>query len=157
MQYSFRLPSTWQETPVSIADAGGTEIDIRFSNRDEGELQVVVAPILRFKDVGYNANVGLEDLGSPDKIIAGFTPELYGNPLSDGDVLDTQVYQKDGNTYYQFYMKPHRFVTATATGNRLFLLAASANSRQYRKGAEHLRMIADSFYVPPEKSYNTGF
>ena len=118
---------------------------------------MVVAPVLRFRDVGYNANVDMEFLGTPDKIIAGFTPELYGAPLTEGDVLDTKVYKKGDSIYYQWYMKPHRFVTATATGNRVFLLAASANSRQYRKGAEHLQMIADSFYVPPAKNYNTGF
>jgi hypothetical protein len=33
---------------VSIADLGGTEIDLRFSNQKEGNLSVVVAPVLRF-------------------------------------------------------------------------------------------------------------
>ena len=32
-QYSFRIPQAWEETPVSIADLGGTEIDLRFKNR----------------------------------------------------------------------------------------------------------------------------
>jgi hypothetical protein len=71
VQYQFRVPSSWQETPVSIADLGGTEIDIRFKSRDEGELSVVVAPVLRFRDVGYNANVDMPYLGDPDTIIAG--------------------------------------------------------------------------------------
>ena len=142
---------------MSIADLGGTEIDLRFKNRDEGEASVVVAPVLRFRDVGYNADVNMEFLGPPSKIIAGFAPELYGAPLNDGDVLDTKVYQKDGMTYYQWALKPHRFVTATATGNRIFLLATSANSRQYRKGAANLQLIADSFSVPPAKNYSTGF
>ena len=33
-------------------------------------------------DIGFNANVTIEELGSPDKIIQGFAPELYGSPLS---------------------------------------------------------------------------
>ena len=33
-------------------------------------------------DVGFNASVTIEELGSPDKIIQGFAPELYGSPLS---------------------------------------------------------------------------
>ena len=98
MQYSFRVPEGWAETPVSIADLGGTEIDVRFRNRDEGDLSVVVAPVLRFRDVGYNANVNMEFLGDPDKIIAGFTPELFGAPLVDGDVLDTKVYKQNDET-----------------------------------------------------------
>lgn len=34
--------------PVSIADLGGTEIDLRFSSPMEGNISVVVAPVLRF-------------------------------------------------------------------------------------------------------------
>jgi hypothetical protein len=33
------------------------QIDLRFACPDEGNLQVVVAPVLRFADVGYNAGV----------------------------------------------------------------------------------------------------
>lgn len=50
-QYKFRVPETWAEVPVSIADLGGTEIDLRFKCRDEGDLSVVVAPVLRFRHV----------------------------------------------------------------------------------------------------------
>lgn len=32
---------------------------------------VVVAPVLRFKDVGINANVNIKDLNTPDNLIAG--------------------------------------------------------------------------------------
>eukprot|EP01025_Chloroclados_australasicus_P044348 TRINITY_DN4806_c0_g1_i1.p1 TRINITY_DN4806_c0_g1~~TRINITY_DN4806_c0_g1_i1.p1 ORF type:complete len:268 (-),score=7.47 TRINITY_DN4806_c0_g1_i1:361-1164(-) len=156
-RYSFRIPNDWQESPVSIADLGGTEIDLRFKNRDEGDLSIIVAPVLRFRDVGYNADVNMEFLGDPDKIIAGFTPELYGSPLTDDQVLETNVFKKDDQTYYQWYLIPHRMVTATATGNRIFLLATNSNSRQWRKGAEHVKLIADSFYVPRAKAYGTGF
>jgi hypothetical protein len=33
---------------VSIADLGGTEIDLRFANPKEGRLFVIVAPVRRF-------------------------------------------------------------------------------------------------------------
>jgi len=56
------------QTPVSIADLGGTEIDLRFGG-PEGQLQVVVAPVLRFADIGFNADVRIEQLGDPDKIM----------------------------------------------------------------------------------------
>ncbi|MEW5309471.1 MAG: hypothetical protein WDW38_001359 [Sanguina aurantia] len=48
-RYSFKIPKGWEETPVSIADLGGTEIDLRFSSKEMGQLSVVVAPVLRFK------------------------------------------------------------------------------------------------------------
>lgn len=38
------------QVPVSIADLGGTEIDLRFANPKEGRLFVIVAPVLRFAD-----------------------------------------------------------------------------------------------------------
>ena len=56
---------------------------------------------------------------------------------------------KGGLPYYEWELKPHRLVAATATGNRVFLLSAQANSRQWRRGQEHLRAIYTSFYVPP--------
>lgn len=70
-RYSLVIPSGWEEQPVSIADLGGTEIDMRYSSPDEGALSVVVAPILRFLDVGFNANVTLSDIGSPEKVLTG--------------------------------------------------------------------------------------
>ena len=37
---------------------------------------MIVAPVLRFKEVGFNADVSLEDLGSAEKLITGFAPEV---------------------------------------------------------------------------------
>lgn len=41
---------TMEQVPVSIADLGGTEIDLRFGSANEGRLSVIVAPVLRFLD-----------------------------------------------------------------------------------------------------------
>lgn len=227
-RYSFKVPAGWEETPVSIADLGGTEvritrvdchletirhirarsvggcsivgpplcavatpplaqIDLRFGDKEQGALQVVVAPVLRFKDVGFNARVTVEELGTPDMLISGFAPELFGTPLNDEDVLETRVINKDGQPYYEwcdrhmmtliFFLRPcviplffslvtqcnlintnirrnrelsrHRLVSATAVGNRLFLMAVEANGRQWRRAEANLRRIWTSFQVPP--------
>ncbi len=34
------------------------------------------------QDVGFNADVRIRELGSPDKLINGFGPELFGAPLN---------------------------------------------------------------------------
>lgn len=47
------------------------QIDLRYADAKQGDVIVVVAPVLRFKDVGFNANVSLEDLGPPDRLISG--------------------------------------------------------------------------------------
>lgn len=39
-----------KQVPVSIADLGGTEIDLRFASPKEGRLFVIVAPVKRFSD-----------------------------------------------------------------------------------------------------------
>ena len=52
--YSFKALESWDEVPVSIADPGGTEIDSKFKNEMDGELKVVLAPILRFSDQQVN-------------------------------------------------------------------------------------------------------
>lgn len=39
--------------PVSIADLGGTEIDLRFASPNQGRLFVIVAPVLRFADGNF--------------------------------------------------------------------------------------------------------
>ena len=59
-----------------------------------------MAPILRFLDVGFNADVHIDDIGPPQKVIEGFAPELFGSPLEEDDVLMTEVVEKDGIPYY---------------------------------------------------------
>ena len=147
-RYTFQVGPGWDEKPVSIADLGGTEIDLRFENAEQGSLLVVVAPVLRFMDVGYNADVTIEEIGKPENIIAGFAPELYGKPLDADDVVETEVVQDGGLTYYQWCVKPHHLVSATAVGNRLFILSTTSNSRQWRRGADDLVKIQKSFRVP---------
>lgn len=147
-RYSFKIPEGWDETPVSIADLGGTEIDLRFANPDGGSLLVVVAPVMRFADIPFNARMSTEQLGPPDKLIEGFAPELYGSPLNEGDVLDTRVVERDGVLYYEWELIKHRLVSAAAVGNRLFLMSVQANGRQWRKAEPKLRMIWESFRVP---------
>ncbi len=78
------------------------QIDLRYANSKQGDVIVIVAPVLRFKDVGFNADVSLEDLGPPDRLISGFAPEVIGAPLPDEGVTATEVVEKDGRTYYQW-------------------------------------------------------
>lgn len=152
-KYRFSVPAGWEETPVSIADLGGTEIDLRYSAKSQGGLVVVVAPVARFVDVERNADVRITALGPPDVIIEAFAVELFGAPLNPGDVLETEVSSDKGTglTYYRWALKPHRLVAATAVGNRLFFLAISASGVQWRRAEADLRAISASFRVDPFK------
>ena len=43
----------------------------------------------------------MEDIGPPEKIVEGFSVELWGQPLGEGEVIDTQVINRDGAIYYR--------------------------------------------------------
>lgn len=50
-------------------------------------------------------------------------------------------------------LKPHNLVAATAVGNRVFIISVSAkNSRTWQKNKDQLRLIQESFFVPPSKT-----
>uniref|UniRef100_A0A0F7GXM3 Photosystem II reaction center PsbP family protein n=1 Tax=Pelargonium tetragonum TaxID=122197 RepID=A0A0F7GXM3_9ROSI len=144
--YSFSVPPQWEEVPVSIADLGGTEIDLRFANSKQGRLFVIVAPVLRFADnLGDDAK--LELIGPPEKLISAFGPEVIGENV-EGKVLSMEVTQHSGRTYYQFELEPpHVIITATAAGNRLYLFSVTANGLQWKRNYKDLKRIADSFRV----------
>ncbi len=57
------------------------QIDLRYTNPEEGGLEVVVAPVMRFKDIEFNANVKIEEIAPPERIISGFALEIFGAPL----------------------------------------------------------------------------
>ncbi|KAJ7514473.1 hypothetical protein O6H91_23G045300 [Diphasiastrum complanatum] len=143
--YSFKVPEDWEEIPVSIADLGGTEIDLRFTSSQEGNLSVVVAPVLRFSD-GLDDNAKIEDIGTPEKVIDAFGPEVTGQNVED-KVKDMEVKEYNGRLYYQYELEPHTLISVTAAGNRLYIMSVSANGRQWKKHASDLKFIQDSFRV----------
>nr|GEV82228.1 PsbP domain-containing protein 4, chloroplastic isoform X2 [Tanacetum cinerariifolium] len=134
------------QTPVSIADLGGTEIDLRFSNASEGRISVVVAPVLRFADY-LEDDARIEKIGPPEKVINAFGPEVIGQNV-EGKVMNSAVKEYSGRKYYQFELEPpHCLITATAAGNRLYLFSILANGLQWKRHNEELKKIADSFRI----------
>ncbi|TKY74166.1 PsbP domain-containing protein 4 [Spatholobus suberectus] len=144
--YTFRVPQEWEEVPVSIADLGGTEIDLRFANSKEGRLFVVVAPVFRFAD-NLGDNTTIEKIGPPERVINAFGPEMIGENV-EGKVLSSSVAEHEGRTYYQFELEPpHIFITATAAGNRLYLFGVTGSGLQWKRHYNDLKKISDSFRV----------
>ncbi|KAM7252965.1 hypothetical protein ACFE04_025583 [Oxalis oulophora] len=144
--YTFAVPRDWDEVPVSIADLGGTEIDLRFASSKEGRISVVVAPVLRFAD-NLGDNVTIEQIGTPEKVISAFGPEVIGQNV-EGRVLSTSVTEDSGRKYYHFELEPpHVLITATAAGNRLYLFNVTGNGLQWKRYYKDLKKISDSFRV----------
>ncbi|XP_021283817.1 psbP domain-containing protein 4, chloroplastic [Herrania umbratica] len=144
--YAFSVPQEWEEVPVSIADLGGTEIDLRFASSKEGRLFVIVAPVLRFADnLGDNARI--EKIGPPEIVINAFGPEVIGENV-EGKVLSINTAEHDGRMYYQYELEPpHVLITATAAGNRLYLFSVTGSGLQWKRHYKDLKRIAESFRV----------
>lgn len=60
-------------------------------------------------------------------MINAFGPEVIGENV-EGKVLSMEVAEHSGRTYYQYELEPpHALITATAAGNRIYLLNITAN------------------------------
>jgi hypothetical protein len=145
--YTFDVYEGWEEIPVSIADPGGTEIDVRFNSDEDGGLKVVLAPVLRFADVKEGTNPTIEELIPFERFMAGFGPELTQNPVDDDMIVDKFVDTRDGLTYYNFELKDHTLVAATVWKKRVNIICLKAPSRQWRTSADKLRNTMKSFKV----------
>ena len=74
-------------------------------------------------------NATIEAIGSPEIVIDAFGPEIIGQNV-EGKVKDTDVKEYGGRKYYQFELDgPHVLISATAAGNRLYLMSVSANGK----------------------------
>lgn len=145
--YTFDVYEGWEEVPVSIADPGGTEIDVRFNSDEDGGLKVVLAPVLRFRDIEEGTNPGIEDLIPFERFMAGFGPELIQSPVDEADIVDKFVDTREGLTYYNFELKNHTLVAATVWKKRVNIICLQAPSRQWRNSADKLRNTMKSFKV----------
>lgn len=145
--YTFDVYDGWEEIPVSIADPGGSEIDVRFNSETDGGLKVVLAPVLRFADVAEGTNPTIEELIPFNRFMAGFGPELTQNPVDDEMIVESSIDTREGLTYYNFELKDHTLVAATVWRKRVFIMCARAPARQWRTSADKLRATAKSFKV----------
>ncbi|XP_031395152.1 psbP domain-containing protein 4, chloroplastic isoform X2 [Punica granatum] len=144
--YAFSVRQDWEEVPVSIADLGGTEIDLRFASSKEGRIFVIVAPVRRFADA-IDDDARIEQIGPPEKVINAFGPEVIGENV-EGKVMSMSVAEHGGRTYYQFELEPpHCLITATAAGNRLYLFNVTGSGLQWKRHYPDLKRIADSFRI----------
>ncbi|XP_010679853.2 psbP domain-containing protein 4, chloroplastic [Beta vulgaris subsp. vulgaris] len=144
--YLFKVYGDWDEVPVSIADLGGTEIDLRFASPKQGRLFVVVAPVRRFADE-LGDNTTIEEIGTPEKVINAFGPEVIGENV-EGKVLSMEVAEHSGRKYYQFELEPpHVLITATAAGNRLYLFCVTGSGLQWKRHYKDLKQISESFRI----------
>jgi len=146
--YKFLIYDGWDERPVSIADPEGTEIDAKFASDEDGELKIILAPILRFADFPNESNPQIQDFLSLANFIKGFGPELIGAPVQEEDVVSSSTDERNGLTFYNYELRTHWLISATVHQRRVYIMAIHANALQWRRSYTKLLRTSNSFSIP---------
>ncbi|KAL5229055.1 hypothetical protein ABZP36_017320 [Zizania latifolia] len=157
--YEFILPPTWKQTRVANILSGNycqpkcaePWVEVKFEDDKQGKVQVVVSPLIRLTN---KPNATIEDIGSPERLIASLGPFVTGNTFDSDELIETSVEKIDGQTYYSYYLETplaltgsHNLAKATAKGSTVVLFVASASDRQWQSSEKVLKTIVDSFQV----------
>ncbi|XP_078182602.1 thylakoid lumenal protein (Mog1/PsbP/DUF1795-like photosystem II reaction center PsbP family protein) [Carex rostrata] len=157
--YKFLLPPTWKQTRIANILSGNycqpkcaePWIEVKFEDEKQGKIQVVASPLIRLTN---KPNATIEDIGTPEELIASLGPFVTGNTLDPDELLEASVEKRDGQTYYRYVLETpfaltgtHNLAKATAKGNTVVLFVASANEKQWSSAQKTLKAIVDSFEV----------
>ncbi|GAB2267106.1 PsbP domain-containing protein 6, chloroplastic [Dionaea muscipula] len=157
--YEFMLPPTWKQMRIANILSGNycqpkcaePWVEVKFEDERQGKVQVVASPLIRLTN---KPNASIEDIGSPEKVIASLGPFVTGNTLDPDELLQTSVEKLGDQTYYKYVLETpyaltgtHNLAKATAKGNTVVLFVASANDKQWPASQKTLQAILDSFQV----------
>ncbi|GAB4851788.1 PsbP domain-containing protein 6, chloroplastic [Ancistrocladus abbreviatus] len=157
--YQFVLPPTWKQMRVANILSGNycqpkcaePWVEVKFEDDEQGKVQVVASPLIRLTN---KPNATIEEIGSPEKLIASLGPFVTGNTYDPDELLETSVEKHGNQTYYKYVLETpyaltgtHNLAKATAKGNTVVLFVASANDKQWQTSQKTLQAILDSFEV----------
>lgn len=94
--YQFIVPPTWKQTRVANILSGNycqpkcaePWIEVKFEDEKQGKVQVVASPLIRLTN---KPNATIQDIGTPEKLIASLGPFVTGNTYDPDELLDTSV------------------------------------------------------------------
>ncbi|CAI5534132.1 unnamed protein product [Closterium sp. Naga37s-1] len=157
--YTFNIPPTWTQSRIANILSGNycqpkcaePWIEVKFEDPREGLLQVVASPMVRLTN---KLELPIEEIGTPERIIAALGPFVTGDSYDPDEVVDTRIRKEGGQTYYEYYMETpyarsgaYNLASATAKGSTVLLLVISANDKQWASGEAKLRKMLKSFSV----------
>ncbi|CAA6661973.1 unnamed protein product [Spirodela intermedia] len=144
--YEFMLPPSWKQTRVANILSGKL-----LPTQVSGKIQVVASPLVRLTN---KPNATIEDIGSPEKVIASLGAFVTGNTFDSDELLETSIEKRGDLTYYTYALETpyaltgtHNLAKATAKGNTLVLFVVSASDKQWPSSQSTLRTILDSFQL----------
>ncbi|XAR69529.1 Photosystem II [Bertholletia excelsa] len=157
--YQFILPPTWKQMRVANILSGNycqpkcaePWVEVKFEDENQGKVQVVASPLIRLTN---KPNATIEDIGSPEKVIASLGPFVTGNTYDSDELLETSIEKQGDQTYYKYILDTpyaltgsHNLAKATAKGNTVVLFVASATDKQWQSSQKTLQAMLDSFQV----------
>ncbi|KAG6480649.1 psbP domain-containing protein 6, chloroplastic-like [Zingiber officinale] len=157
--YKFVLPPTWKQTRVANILSGNycqpkcaePWVEVKFEDEKQGKVQIVASPLIRLTN---KPNATIEDIGSPEKLIASLGPFVTGNTFDPDELLEASVDKLGDQTYYKYELETpfaltgsHNLAKATAKGNTVILFVASANDKQWPVSQKILRAMLESFQI----------
>ncbi|CAA7398350.1 unnamed protein product [Spirodela intermedia] len=157
--YEFMLPPSWKQTRVANILSGNycqpkcaePWVEVKFEDEKQGKIQVVASPLVRLTN---KPNATIEDIGSPEKVIASLGAFVTGNTFDSDELLETSIEKRGDLTYYTYALETpyaltgtHNLAKATAKGNTLVLFVVSASDKQWPSSQSTLRTILDSFQL----------
>ena len=74
-------------------------MEVKFEDEKQGKVQVVASPLIRLTN---KPNASIEDIGSPEKVIASLGPFVTGNTYDPDELLETSVEKLGDQTVYSF-------------------------------------------------------
>ncbi|CAI7847720.1 unnamed protein product [Closterium sp. NIES-54] len=132
--YTFNIPPTWTQSRIANILSGNycqpkcaePWIEVKFEDPREGLLQVVASPMVRLTN---KLELPIEEIGTPERIIAALGPFVTGDSYDPDEVVDTRIRKEGDQTYYEYYMETpyarsgaYNLASATAKGSTVLLL-----------------------------------
>ncbi|MCL7029287.1 hypothetical protein MKW94_022705 [Papaver nudicaule] len=157
--YNFIIPPSWKQLRVANILSGNycqpkcaePWVEVKFENEKQGKIQVVASPLIRLTN---KLTATIEEIGTPEKLIASLGPFVTGNTLDSEEIVETTVEKQGDQTYYKYVLDTpfaltgtHNLAKATAKGNTVILFVVSASDKQWQASQKTLKAILDSFEV----------
>lgn len=101
--YQFILPPTWKQTRVANILSGNycqpkcaePWVEVKFEDEKQGKVQVVASPLIRLTN---KTNASIEEIGSPERVIASLGPFVTGNSYDSDELIQTSVDKRGEQT-----------------------------------------------------------
>lgn len=74
-------------------------VEVKFEDEKQGKIQVVASPLIRLTN---KPNATIEDIGTPEKLIASLGPFVTGNTYDPDELLESSV-EKLGDQTVKFF------------------------------------------------------